>query len=478
MRNLLIYLLLFSMVANAQAQAPLRLPAIISDHAVLQQSANVKLWGWGPGSHKVAIIGGWNTSDTVYAKIGADFTWETTVKTPKGGDKTYNIEFLCGKQKLIINDILLGEVWLCGGQSNMEYSFNWGGVSDAGDTLNVFNNKQIRLFKVAMSYYEKYPQSNCKGEWKVCNPTTAKDFSAVGYFFGKYLQEALKTPIGLIGSYQGATCIQTWCPKELFDDDTEQQRINESEPINGWIPEAPSLLYNSMIFPLAPYSLSGVIWYQGESNIFNSYMTYSKVFSGMIKSWRKLFKTALPFYFVQIAPFSPREGEKNYIAPNAALLREQQEATLNVPGTGMVNIGDLVINDVNDIHPKAKAGVGKRLANLALKEIYNIDNIQPYFPRFSSYTVSRNKVIIKVSSIGKLSCNEREIKSFQIAGNDKVFHPAEAIIDKEANIVVFSRKVPEPVAVRYCFTNDQIPNLFDVNGLPLLPFRTDIWSKY
>lgn len=474
MKYPLIYLILFSTIASAQA--PLRLPAIISDHAVLQQSANVKLWGWGPGSNQIAIIGSWNKTDTVFAKVGADFTWETTIKTPKGGNESYEIAFLCKKQKLTVKDILLGEVWLCGGQSNMEYSFNWGGVSDVGDPQKAFtNNEQIRFFKVALSYYEKYPQSDCKGEWKVCNSTTAKDFSSVGYFFGKNLQEVLKAPVGLIGSYQGGTCIQTWCPKELFDDDIEQQRLNESEPINGWIPETPSLLYNSMIFPLAPYSLSGVIWYQGEGNIYNSYKTYSRVFSGMIMSWRKLFKTALPFYFVQIAPFSPRKGEKYFIAPNAALLREQQEATLNIPGTGMVNIGDLVLNDVNDIHPKTKGGVAKRLANLALKEVYNINNIQPYFPRFSSYMISKKRFIIKILSIGKLSCHEKEIKSFQIGGKDNVFHPARAIIDKDGNIVVDSKEEPEPVSVRYCFTNDQIPNLFDVNGLPLLPFRTDKW---
>jgi len=458
-----------------EAQAPLKLPAIISDHAVFQQSANVKLWGWGPGSNKVAIVGSWNKSDTVFAKIGADFTWQTTLKTPKGGDNTYTIEFICKKQKLTIKDILLGEVWLCGGQSNMEYSFNWGGVSDAGDTLNAYNNKQIRFFKVPLAFYEKYPQSDCKGEWKVGTPSIAKDFSAVGYFFGKYIQEALNAPVGLIGSYQGGSCIQVWCPKELFENDLEQQRINENELVNEWIPGLPALMYNSMIYPLAPYSLSGVIWYQGESNIFNSYKTYSKVFSGMIESWRELFKSQLPFYYVQIAPFSPRIGEKYFIAPNAALLREQQEATLTVPQTGMANIGDLVINDITDIHPKTKAGVGKRLANLALKEVYGKENIQPYFPHFSSFTVSKNKAILKVTSIGKLSCKEKVIKSFQIAGSDKVFYDAVANLDKNSNIIVYSKKVLVPVSIRYCFTNDQTPNLFDVNGLPLLPFRTDRW---
>ena len=185
----------------------------------------------------------------------------------------------------------------------------------------------------------------------------------------------------------------------------------------------------------------------------------------MIYSWRKLFQKDFPFYYVQIAPFKC-EGL------GWALLREQQESALVVPKTGMISVGDLV-PDITDIHPKKKAEVGIRLANLALKEQYGFTDLQPYFPKFASLKINKDKAIITVTSAGRLSSNGKEITSFQIAGEEKVFYPARAIVDKDGKIVVVSQKVSYPIAVRYCFSNDQTPNLFDVNGLPLLPFRTD-----
>jgi sialate O-acetylesterase len=226
-----------------------------------------------------------------------------------------------------------------------------------------------------------------------------------------------------------------------------------------------------MIVPLAPYKLAGIIWYQGESNVWPDPESYSKSLTGMIMNWRELFETNLPFYYVQIAPF-----KGFYPGIYSAFLREQQELTLSVPKTGMVTIGDLVVNDVTDIHPRAKAGVGVRLSNLALREVYNRIETLPYSPGFAELSFSKNMASVRVNSIGKLKCNSKEIKSFTVAGIDKKFYDAIAKIEKDGTITVFSKEVVNPVAVRYCFTNDQIPNLFDVNGLPLKPFRTDKWG--
>lgn len=222
-----------------------------------------------------------------------------------------------------------------------------------------------------------------------------------------------------------------------------------------------------MVQPLVPYRLAGVIWYQGEANVASESTTYSKLFSAMIKSWRRAFNNEFPFYYVQIAPWNGYSGIK------AALLREQQEAVLSVSGTGMISIGDL-INNIADIHPKAKCETGNRLSNLALKEQYGFQNLKPYFPRLKEYTFDHNIAIIKVSSVGKLIVNDKEIKNFQIAGTDKIFYPANAVIVQDGTIKLTAKQVKLPIAIRYCFTNDQIPNLFDVNGLPLLPFRTDV----
>jgi len=191
----------------------------------------------------------------------------------------------------------------------------------------------------------------------------------------------------------------------------------------------------------------------------------------MILDWRKNFETEFPFYMVQIAPWSGYSGEYS------AVLREQQEKTsLSVRKTGMIAIGDLVVKEVEDIHPKSKTGVGNRLANLALKEVYGNNDLQPYYPRFENVVFEKNKAFIIVKSIEKLKCNSKDIISFTIAGNDRVFHPAIAKIEKDGRISVVSQEVKEPASVRYCFTADKVPNLFDSNGLPLLPFRTDSWE--
>jgi len=451
-------------VVKGYGQLPLRLPSVIGNHAVLQQSSDIKLWGWGPGSFKLAIVCSWNPADTVFLNIGPDCMWETTVKTTKAGGP-YTIQFLCGKQKVEITDILIGEVWLCSGQSNMEFNFNWG-VSDAGESLKTCDNNAIRFFQVAQSY-DKYPRSDCKGEWKLCNTGSATEFSAIGYFFGRNINEKVKVPVGLIGSYWGGTDIQAWISKDVFDKDTTLQQMTKDIEPYGWAAKGASLLYNAMVQPLVPYRLAGVIWYQGEANVASESTTYSKLFSAMIKSWRRAFNNEFPFYYVQIAPWNGYSGIK------AALLREQQEAVLSVSGTGMISIGDL-INNIADIHPKAKCETGNRLSNLALKEQYGFQNLKPYFPRLKEYTFDHNIAIIKVSSVGKLIVNDKEIKNFQIAGTDKIFYPANAVIVQDGTIKLTAKQVKLPIAIRYCFTNDQIPNLFDVNGLPLLPFRTDV----
>jgi sialate O-acetylesterase len=461
MKRIIILLLLIPAIC-ASAQLQLRLPSILSNHAVLQRSAMVKLWGWGPGSMKVSIVCGWDRSDTLHVPIGADCAWETSVKTPGAGGP-YSIEFICDKQKLTIDDILLGEVWLCSGQSNMEFNFHWG-ITDAGDALSTCDNKEIRFFQVQQSY-DAYPQTDCRGEWKVCNAGSVADFSCMGYFFGRKLNAAAKSPVGLIGSYWGGTCIQTWMPQEVFGEDTALRQMNRRIGAYGWAPEAPSLLYNAMIHPILSYKMAGAIWYQGEANVFSEPDDYGKLFTGLIRGWRKAFQQDLPFYFVQIAPWN------GYAGIQSAFLREQQEEALDLPQTGMISVGDLVEN-VGNIHPTQKREAGERLANLVLKEQYGFNYLRPYSPRFAGLTIHKNEAIIRVIPAG-LKNNGKIIRNFSMAGSDSLFYPAEAHLEKDGTISVTCPKVAAPVSVRYCFTNDGTPSLSDSNGLPLLPFRTD-----
>ena len=464
MREIKIFLTisLFPMIVMAGS---LRLPSIIGNHSILRQSSNVKLWGWGTSSYKIKIVCSWSPLDTTKAAIGADCSWEAIVKTPKGSYIGYDIQFISENEKIILHDILLGEVWLCSGQSNMEWNYSLG-ISDADDALKTCKNDRIRFFKVGASF-NKFPQTSCNGLWQKCDSSTMKYFSSVAYFFGLKIHETLNVPVGLIGAYWGGTCVQSWTPQEVFENDSELQKVNEQMVPVRYAPQAPSILYNAMIYPLAPYGITGVIWYQGEQNALAICPeSYGKVFKGLIKGWRELFNKDFPFYYVQIAPFS------GYGGLNGALVREQQYASLSLPKTGMISVADLV-DDVSNVHPKAKAQVGRRLANLALKEQYGISNIQPYSPRIESFSVKERNVYVKVSSAGELKCNGDIIENFEVAGNDKVFHPAKATYQADRTIILTSENVKVPESVRYCFSNDQIPNLVDMNGLPLLPFRSD-----
>lgn len=462
MRTFLVcFLLLQAVLSNGQLA--LRLPSVLSDHAVMQQNAQVKLWGWGPGSMSVAVVSSWNPRDTVWASIGADCTWQAFIHTPRAG-ATHSIAFICGKQKITITDIALGEVWLCSGQSNMEFNMNWG-ITDAGNALENCSNNAIRFFQVEQ-FYDQFPQTNCQGKWVVCDEKTMPGFSSVGYFFGRRLNEVLKVPVGLIGAYWGGTCIQPWIPGEFFNRDPECRKLGQNIEPYAWAPEGASVLFNAMIYPITSYQIAGVIWYQGEANVVRGPDHYLNLFQALIGGWRNAFSWDFPFYYVQIAPWN---GYKDL---DAAFLREQQELALQTANTGMISVSDLV-DDVSNIHPGKKRTTGERLANMALKEQYGRGELEPYFPRFNQLVIQEDNAIVSVISRGKLSCKDEKIENFQLAGTDAIFYPALAIIKKDGTIQLSCPQVKKPVAVRYCFSNAAVPNLFDVNNLPLLPFRTD-----
>lgn len=450
----------------AQAQPPLRLPAIISNHAVLQQNTSVRLWGWAPCTWPLKISCSWSPSDTVFVMPAKDCSWNTTVKTPVAGGP-YTITFISNQQKKVIQDIVIGEVWLCSGQSNMEYAFNWTqGVLDAGNEVAQSSNNAIRYFRIS-HLYNAFPQTECDGYWVVASPESTASMSVAGYMLGKRVHEYTKAPVGLIASYWGGTSVQVWIPQESLAADKDlAAKAAKLKPVS-WSPTEPSVIYNAMIYPLVPYKIAGAIWYQGEANT-DYPQDYESLFSALIKSWRGVFNDNFPFYFAQIAPWS------GYGGISGALLREQQAAVLDLPNTGLINVSDLVDN-VKDIHPKWKVAVGERFANIVLKECYGKPDVHPYSPAFKSFMIEGSRVKLEVTSVAKLHCKDKEIQNFQLAGADRQFYAAKAKVEKNGVITIVSDQVKNPVAVRYCFTNDAMPNLFDENELPLLPFRTDNW---
>ncbi|HQQ82355.1 MAG TPA: sialate O-acetylesterase [Cyclobacteriaceae bacterium] len=457
-----IHLILF-VLAYSFAAAQLRLPALISDHMVLQQNTKVELWGWDGPNQKMAIVGSWESRDTFKTVTANTGRWRTTIKTPVAGGP-YSISIM-GSEKLVLKDVMMGEVWICSGQSNMEWNVNLGST-DAAAEMPKANFPNIRFFQVPKSS-SPTPQEHGEGQWVACTPQTMKSFSAVGYFFGKKLHGDLKVPIGLINVSWGGTAAEVWTPAAAVDSDPELRAAAKALGNSEWWPKDPGIVYNSMIRPLVPYTLAGAIWYQGESNT-AAPATYSKLMKVMIEQWRTEFQKDFPFYYVQIAPFA---YGKTY---EGALIREQQSFMRSIPNTGMVVISDAVDN-VEDIHPKMKKPVGDRLANYALAETYKKPILGYQSPIYKSMSVEKNKARLSFhfGSIGLIS-QGGDPKGFLVAGEDQKFYPAIAKVEGET-VVVYAKEVKVPVAVRFCFDNTTIPNLFNKEGLPVSVFRTDNW---
>ena len=454
---------------TAWGQPFLRLPAIIGDHMVLQADATVKLYGWADPNAQVTVTPSWGEPVTV--RVGYDTKWEVELKTPVASPQAQSIAFQSNRKvSRTVRDVLIGQVWLCSGQSNMNWSAA-NGVVDMKRELETKMNPQIRLFTVTKNS-SPYPAEDCVGHWAVCDASSARYFSAVGYFFGKRLAEELGQPVGLVNSSWGGTPIEVWTPAADMKRDARMVASwkSHSKQGRGWDIGS---VYNAMIVPLLRTTFAGAIWYQGESNKENAAL-YGDEFRLMIESWRRAFGRELPFYFVQIAPCARTEG-----GITGALVREQQaRVAATVPATGMVAIPDLV-NDVTNIHPAYKKGVGDRLAGWALGEVYGKKEHKYRQATFRSAEFKRNQVIVSFDHAeGGLRCPDPTIRGLELCDASMRFVPAQGMIDERNNtLVVWSKQVTRPVAVRYCFSDGVIGNLFDAAGLPVVPFRSDSDDK-
>ena len=447
----------------AAATATVRLPAVISSNMILQQQSRSKLWGWCDPGERVLVTASWSgRTDSVTGS--RDGKWMVEIPTPAaGGPFTITIK---GWNTLVLNNVLVGEVWVCSGQSNMEMSGSWG-LPDIREELPQCATNNIHFFHVPRTT-AVWPQEDCKGEWTACDSNSLKNFSAAAYFFGKKLNASLNVPVGLIEVAWGGTPAEVWTPAGLVTGNPIlQEAAGKQNPSDGW-PYAPGYCYNGMIAPLTAFNIAGAIWYQGEGNT-AAPRSYSQLFSTMIGSWRAAWGKKLPFYFVQIAPFT--YGAKD----QGSLLREQQARTLSLENTGMVVISDIT-GDTADIHPKNKHDVGFRLANWALAETYHQPGIVYKSPAYKDMQVKGNKIILNIADAGgSLVVREGPVRSMVVAGADRVFYPAEVRVAGN-QVTVWSQQVKAPVAVRYQFSNAGVGNVFSAAGLPLAPFRTDDWE--
>ncbi len=432
---------------------------------VLQQNSQATLWGWASPTERFVIISSWkNTVDSVTALNTGK--WKAKISTPAAGGP-YTITIKGRFNTIVLENILIGEVWICSGQSNMEMS----NTKQIQDELPTCKNDNIRFFTVFKKTSE-FPQDHCEGEWVSCNEETLRRFSAAGYFFGKKLHTELNNvPIGLIQSAWSGTPVELWEPAEVLDSDPEMKEAAAKIRDVTYRPNKPGYIYNAMIYPISHYTIAGVIWYQGEGNTARA-GTYEKMFTGMIGAWRKQFEQDFPFYYVQIAPYT-------YETPyEAALLMEQQTRSLSYPKTGMVVITDLVDN-IKDQHPKDKLNVGLRLANIALAETYKLNIPTPVYknPKYKRMEVSKGKVNLYFDNApnGFMVQGDSAATEFLIAGSDQYFLPAEVKLEKD-RIVVSNKQISNPVAVRFSFSNTGMSNVFNKEGLPIIPFRTDNWE--
>lgn len=450
--------------------ADIKLPAIFGNNMVLQQQTEAAIWGTADKNTKVEVTTSWNNKkyDT---KADSEGRWKLKVTTPKAGGP-YNITISDGKT-LTLENVLIGEVWVCSGQSNMQMpmkGYNNQPVLGSIDAVLESTNANLRLFNVGMSA-SITPKDDFKGKWDIANPETTHGYSATAYYFGRFLQKTLGVPVGLITSSWGGTMIQPWMNDEACQEFEFYQSIKRDTTFPKNPPKVATTLYNAMINPMVGYSMRGVIWYQGESNKWEP-EAYQRLLPAMIKGWRAKWEQGdFPFYYAQVAPHG-----KNDVLPNGGFLREAQlRASTAVPNIGMASTMD--IGEQNCIHPANKEAIGKRLAYLALYQTYDMKGINPYSPTFKEVNFKNDTAVITFDNAPYgLNSYGKELSLFEIAGEDKVFHPAKATIVKDG-IIVKSEAVPQPVAVRYAFKNFVVGDLFGGNGIPVSSFRTDNWAR-
>lgn len=464
------------LLMQAGAWGKVVLPDIVSDNMVLQQQTEACLWGKADANAEVSVRPSWNRE--VY-KVTADAEgkWVVKIQTPTASYQTYTISISDGEE-VKLNNVLVGEVWFCSGQSNMEMPLRgfWNcPIAGANETIATASKwKGIRVATVEKNG-QLQPVDACKGSWKVSSPENAPAFSATAFNFAMMMNQVLDIPVGIINCSWGGSTVEGWLPREIvsqYPDIDLKKDIRKEDGHDWWHYLSPTLMYNGMLKPLQNYTIKGFLWYQGESNV-GKHKTYGERLKTMVELWRKEWGLGeLPFYYVEIAPFNSTE------TTDCALLREAQfKAQALIPNSGMISTNDLVEPyEMKNIHPKNKTDVGKRLAYMALNKTYHVPGIEAYGPVYKSMEVKDGAVILSFEHAGEGFNRLSGMEGFEVAGSDKVFYPAKAEVFNNLQIKVTCDKVAQPVAVRYCFRDFQPGNVANLRELPLYPFRTDDWE--
>ena len=466
------------------AEAKVRLPHMIGHNMVIQQQTEVRLWGWDKPKQKVTVTTSWSTEQAT-ATADKDGRWLVKVKTPKASFEPQTITFDDGEATTVSN-VLVGEVWVCAGQSNMEMPVKGFGncpVEDHNEViLDAVNHPGVRSLKIP-STMRMEPQDDAQCQWQVCSPQTVGEFSATGYFFARLLSQSLNIPVGIIEANKGGSRVESWLTKENLQKHTSEP--TDTMGIVNFKPEYDyqrALLWGNGTFnPILNYTVKGILFYQGCSNVGDPGNQYSERLKLLVEQWRGQFGLGeIPFYFVEIAPYHYDNVNGDW----GARLREQQyRAQQIIPNSSLVSTNDLVYPyETTQIHPAQKRQVGERLAYTALNRDYGFEQVWYKSSSYKDMTVKGDTILIHTQDNYWCDAPFEQMEGFEIAGEDKVFYPAEARHFWQPGgdywdeaIMVKSPQVKKPVAVRYCFKNFQIGNVKNGGNLPLFPFRTDHW---
>ena len=461
------------LLSVSMLEAKIVLPKILSDNMVLQQKSTVKIWGKSNANGEVSVYSSWNNKITKTVS-NSDGRWVLEVKTVKAGGP-YLLKISDQDGEITIQNILLGEVWLCSGQSNMQMQITGLYNTDVENAQEVIRNANgsIRMahIKQAMSLS---PTDDCVVKWEEETAEKVAKSSAVAYFFGKYLQEKLQVPIGLIVSCWGSSLVEAWMDEETA---SSFKTINldhlQGKRDNRYPPYVPVVLYNAMLAPILNYDIKGMIWYQGESNIPKPNLYRELMTSFVEKTIRKGFGSKdMPFYYAQIAPFTYDNYDGKGGVKSAKLREVQMWNMQDIPHSGMAVTMD--IGALKNIHPPKKKEVGERLAYWALAKTYK-QKIPFSGPIYRSMEVEEDEIILSFDHVGQgFKVKDGTVATMEIAGKDKIFYPAKVSV-KGKKLVVSASKVMNPVAVRYGFKNFFQGDLYNKASLPASSFRTDDW---
>ncbi len=467
----ILFLLIFGFTLTSHSKVIL--PDLFSNNMVVKQNALLRIWGTAKPNKVIYLKQSW--SKHVYKfTTKKDGKWSFSVHTPKGSFKKEWITIDDG-QITTIQNVLIGEVWFCSGQSNMEMTFK--GFNDqpieyAKETIDSANPENgIRILRVKRNPQE-LPVTEAQGKWSLSTPQNVENFSATAYFFAIKLREQLNVPIGIINSSWGGSSVEGWLTKSIVSTYADVDLSASYQEDETW--KKPYVMYNGMLHPYKRFPISGFLWYQGESNVSRP-ETYASKLTHLINLWRSDWNLGdLPFYIVQLPPYNYNKEH------SAAKLREAQfDVARAVTNCEIVGTNDLVYNEeINIIHPKQKRPIGERLANLALFYTYQQDSACALFPTYKQHKIENNTLVLELENCteGIKIRQSDTIRGFEIAGEDKIYYPADASIqDNQQFIVLSAKNVPSPLHARYCFSNDAKGNVINSCQLPLFPFRTDNW---